>query len=1138
MNSDSKAPGIDLAAVRERLAGQRGRDYWRSLDELAGTDEFQEWLHREFPRQAAEWVESPADGVSRRRFLQLASASLALAGLTGCTKQPVERIVPYVRQPEEIVPGRPLFFATTLTHAGYGMGVLAESHEGRPTKIEGNPGHPASRGATDAFAQAAVLTLYDPARSQSLTELGRIRTWGGFVNAVAGPIRALRGLGGEGLRILTGSVTSPTLAAQMQALLRQFPRARWHRWEAAGDDFSRRAATAAFGAPLDAIYDFTRAQVVVALESDFLAAGPAAVRYSRDFSRNRRPRAGHPAMSRFYAAESSPTTSSTVADHRLPVSPAELEAIALALATDVGAGGGGPLGRAPEGDARTLPGGAPGTATVGAGPSGRTPEGDQSPGGASRTAPEGTAPALSEKARAWVAAAAEDLRANAGAGVVVAGPHAPVAVQVLAHAINGALGNIGRTVSFIPAVEADPVDHLASLAELTRDLAAGAVELLVVAGTNPVYSAPADLGFARALLKAKLRVHHGLYADETAQLCHWHVSALHELESWGDARSFDGTASLVQPLIEPLYEGKSLHELLAVFFDRIDATAYDVVREFWATHPGGEVPAFSAAAPAGQTAVPSATAAPGPPTGQSPGGSPGSTPGSVPLQTAAAPPSPAFERAWRRALHDGVVPNTASRPTTAAVPAGAVAQAAAAIAAAPDQPIAAISGAPGERQGLTLLFRPDPTLHDGRYAPNSWLQELPKPWSKLTWDNALMLSPATAQRLDLHTEQVVKVGAGGRYLRVPVWIQPGHGDGCATLHLGHGRRVAGPVGSGHGFDAYALRTSREPWSLPGATLDASSERYPLASTQNHHLLENGDEEIRVATEEFKLRRPVRTGTLEQFRRDTSFLRKEAAPEAGELEEHKDVSLYPEVKYDGHRWAMSIDLNACTGCSACVVACQAENNIPTVGKEQVLKEREMHWLRIDRYFEGDLDDPLVHNQPVPCMQCEKAPCEVVCPVAATAHSAEGLNDMVYNRCVGTRYCSNNCPYKVRRFNFLRYSNHDVPVLKLLANPDVTVRMRGVMEKCTYCVQRINKAKIDSEVAGRRLRPGEVETACAQACPTEAIVFGDMNDRGWEVTRRKAEPLDYALLEELDTQPRTTYLAKLRNVNPRLAPAEGS
>jgi MoCo/4Fe-4S cofactor protein with predicted Tat translocation signal len=1018
---------LDLEAVRERLRTTRGPQFWRSLDELAATPEFQDLLHREFPRHASEWT----DGVSRRRFLQLAGGSLALAGLTGCTKQPPEAIVPYVRQPEQIVPGKPLYFATALTLGGYANGVLAESHMGRPTKIEGNPDHPASLGATDLFSQAALLTLYDPERSQTILRAGRPGTWGGFVGEMRASLRALAALGGMGLRILTGAVTSPTLADQIQGLLRTFPRARWHRWEPAGRHQASAAAVRAFGRPLDTRYDFSRARVVLSLGGDALCEGPAGVRYARDFATARRGGGDRLAMSRVYTVESVPSNLSTVCDHRLQLPPAQVEAFTLALAEALGV--------------------TPGVGQV----------------------------LADANARKWLQAVADDLRQNQGASLVVVDEYASPAAQVLGAAINQALGNLGTTVLHQEPVEADAVDHVQSLTELVRDMNAGQVELLLmVDGVNPVYTAPADLGVVQALQKVPLRVHHGLYEDETSEYCHWHVPAAHELESWSDARAHDGTVSLIQPLIEPLYGGKTVHEVLAAFSNQPDATGYDIVRQFWSTR------------------LPGSPAAPVPPavTG-------------------------AFESAWRQALNAGLIAGTAAPPVTAAVDGGAVQQAAGEV-------LAAVGRTqPGQ---LTLLLRPDPTIWDGRFASNAWLQELPKPITKLSWDNALIIGPQTAERLKLDTYETVELAAGGRKLGAAVWILPGVAEDTAVLSLGYGRRRAGK-GTGQGFNAYGLRTSQALWAVPGLAIRSRGGEYLLACTQNHHALHDVQEDD-LASAEATRRHVIRTGTREELRRDPQFLQKDR-----ELP-RPDETLYPGHQYEGHAWGMAVDLSVCTGCSACVVACQAENNIPVVGKEQVLKHRAMHWLRIDRYFAGELDAPSLHHQPVPCMHCENAPCEVVCPVAATVHSDEGLNDMVYNRCVGTRYCSNNCPYKVRRFNFLRYSDKDTPVLALANNPDVTVRMRGVMEKCTYCVQRIEQAKIESKVEGRPIPVNGIKTACQQACPTTAIVFGDINDARSEVRQWKDGPLNYGLLEELNTRPRTTYLAKLRNPNPLLEPLE--
>ena len=1104
---------LDLGELRQRLQEKKGPEFWRSLDELAATPDFEAMVHREFPRYASEWP----SGFSRRRFLQLSSASLALAGLTGCTKQPIEKIVPYVRQPEQLIPGKPLFFATALTLSGYATGVLAESHEGRPTKIEGNPDHPASLGATDVFAQASILTLYDPDRSQTILRAGRPATWGAFVGEVSSALRSLAPLGGEGLRILTGTVTSPTFASQMQALLAAYPRARWHRWEPAAPHQAQAAARRALGAPLDKVYDFTQADVVLTIGSDAFCHGPAGVRYARDFASRRRVRAGNPTMNRLYAVESYPENSSTVADHRLQLPPDQLEAFTLALAQALGVAGAG-----------------------------------------------GAAALADENARKWVQAVAEDLRAHSGRSLVVADEYLSPAVQVLVLGINQALGNVGRTLHFIEPVEADPVDQVQSIRELVADMNAGRVELLVMLdGVNPVYTAPADLRFADALQKVRLRVHHGLYQDETADYCHWHVNATHELESWGDARSFDGTVTILQPLIEPLYDGKTAHEVLSALSNRADQTSYDLVREHWSgrlsgltagwtgvppsqTESGGLKTALGTGGFAGTTGAAGAMAgsgggvsgATGLYVGQNTGGQvteggaagAGSLAQSATADTAAgaagtaAPAS--FERDWRRVLNAGLIPNTAARRAGATVNGGAVQQAAAEIAA------AAANRAPGR---VTLLLRPDPTIWDGRFASNPWLQELPKPISKLVWDNALTVSPRTAERLKIDRYQIVTVAAGGRSVDAAVWILPGVADDTAYLTLGYGRTRAGKS-TGQGWNAYALRASNALWTIPGVEIRPTGETYELACTQNHHLISDQVDEDAEATEQAMKRHIVRTGTLAQLQADPAFFQEQRHdPRRQEEETGEPMSMYPEWEYNGHAWGMAIDLSVCTGCSSCVVACQSENNIPVVGKEQVIAGREMHWLRIDRYFWGDLDSPLIHNQPLPCMHCENAPCEVVCPVAATVHSDEGLNDMVYNRCVGTRYCSNNCPYKVRRFNFLRYAPKDDPLLALAMNPDVTVRMRGVMEKCTYCVQRIEQAKIESKVEQTPIPANWLQTACQQACPTGAIVFGDQNNPEWEVTQWKASPLRYDLLEEINTRPRTSYLAKLRNPNPALEPA---
>ena len=986
---------LDLAAIRARLDASRGREYWRSLEELASTDGFQELLEREFPRQAAEWLD---DDAGRRHFLKVMGASLALAGLSACTRQPTETIMPYVRQPEEVIPGRPLFFATAIPIQAVAMGVLVESHLGRPTKIEGNPDHPASLGATDAIAQASVLELYDPDRSQTLTYLGDIRPWRALLGAIREVLPSLAAAKGAGLRFLTGATTSLTLADQFHTLLQQFPAAKWHRYEPAGRSAARAGAQLAFGEPVHTHYQLSHADVILSLDADFLCTGPASVRYAADFAARRRVRGSQTAMNRLYVVESTLTATGAKADHHLPLRATDIEAFAAAVAAGVGARGI------------------------------DTSAGTQMSGGPHAK---------------WIAALVKDLQQHRGASAVIPGEHQPAAVHLLAHAINEALGNAGKTVVYTDPLDPNPVDDFESLGELVHDMDAGKVETLIIVGGNPVYNAPADFNFAQRMSKVKLRIHMGLYADETSELCQWHIPEAHFLETWSDARSYDGTATIMQPLIMPLYFGRSVHELLAAFGDTPSQSPYEIVKGYWnRRHPG-----------------------------------------------------PDFEDWWRKAVHDGIVPDTALPARQVSV-----------------KGARAAASKPAQREGLEIVFRPDVYLFDGRFANNGWLQELPRPLTRLTWDNAALVSPRTAQEHGWQNEDLVELNYEGRKVRAPIWISPGHADSSVTVHLGYGRTKAGRVGNGVGFNAYALRTSGAPWFGSGLEIVKTGSKYPLASTQEQHLMEG---------------RPiVISGAIDEYRKNPGFVR-EAADEPP-----KELSIYPGFKYEGYAWGMSIDQTACVGCNACVVACQAENNIAVVGKEQVLMRRAMQWLRIDTYYQGHPDNPEVYFQPMPCMHCENAPCELVCPVQATNHSSEGLNDMVYNRCVGTRYCSNNCPYKVRRFNFFLYSDWTTPSLKLQRNPDVSVRSRGVMEKCTYCVQRINEAKIDAEREGRTVRDGEIRTACQQVCPAQAIVFGNINDPQSGVAKLKAEPLNYSLLSELNTRPRTTYLAALRNPNPEI------
>lgn len=1000
MKKDSREIPLDQRAIRASLEELQGRQFWQSLEELAEREESQGRLSRQCSQQAS----TGTDSMSRRTFLGLMAASLALAGLGGCGPgKPPEKILPYVRQPEEIVPGRPLFFATAMPLSGYALGLLAESHMGRPTKIEGNPQHPASLGGTDALAQASVLSLYDPDRSQTVLHQARISTWDAFLAAMTHEMEAQRSRQGAGLRILTETVTSPTLAAQIRALLQKFPSAQWHPYEPIGLDNLHAGARLAFGEPVNTLYRFDRAKAILALDADFLSSWPGSVRYAHDLMEGRRVRKDRLHMSRLYVVESTPTLAGALADHRWPLRASQVEGFARAVAGALG---------------------------LQVGPaSGLNPSAPPIP---------------------WIPAIVRDLQNHRGATIVLAGEGQPPIVHALAHGLNQLLGNVGNTVIYTDPVEVTPEGPLASLRRLVGDMAAGRVDTLVILGGNPAYTAPADLRFAEQLSKVGLRIHLSPYADETSALCHWHIPEVHYLETWSDARAFDGTVTVLQPLIDPLYHGRSAHELLAVLLGEVGHKSYDIVRRYWQ----------------GQT------------------------------------PSSDFEAFWQRALHDGLIDGSQLPGRPVSLRADFTGQSA-------PSPSPPTSGG----TGLEIIFRPDPHVWDGRFANNAWLQELPKPLTTLTWDNAALISPTTARRLGLSNEEVVELRYRGRVVRAPIWVMAGHCDDAVTMHLGYGRTRAGRVGTGAGFNAYALRTSDAPWFGSGLEIRKTGERYPLAVTQEHSGMVGRD--------------LVRAATLKQFRAHPGLVQ-----EGGDRLRPSQVSLYPEYPYTGHQWGMAIDQNLCIGCNACVVACQAENNIPIVGKSEVLRNREMHWLKIDRYYHGDPGNPKTYFQPRPCMHCEKAPCEVVCPVEATVHDDEGLNEMIYNRCVGTRYCSNNCPYKVRRFNFFQNVDKSVISLQLMRNPDVTVRERGVMEKCTYCIQRISTARREAEKENREVREGEVLTACQQACPTQAIVFGNINDPNSAVARLKAEPHNYDLLAELNTQPRTTYLAVFSNPNPEI------
>jgi molybdopterin-containing oxidoreductase family iron-sulfur binding subunit len=953
-------------------------------------------------------------------------ASAALAAGGGCT-QPQETIVPYVRAPEQLVPGKPLYYATAMTHAGASLGLLVETHMGRPVKVEGNPLHAAVPeimwaaneragderirfGATDAYAQAAVLSLYDPDRSQTVQRAGQIDTWESCFSELRAVVERLAPNGGAGIYLLTEPIVSPTLADQLQQLVVEYSNIRWQHYEPVHDDNARAGAQMAFGDDVSVNY-LGVPEVILSLDADCFGDGPQRLVLARKF-RGHVPSASGTVLPRLYVVETSSTITGASADHRLPTSLRGVLRFAVWLGRAMGL-------ELPE--------------EIGGNPDAGTSE--------------------------YLSAVLEDLNKARGRGVVIAGRSQPPVVHAIAHWLNAALGNVGHTVDYRLPVAASPMGVVTAIAELAGLLRAKQVEALIILGGNPAYDAPAELGFEKLLASVPFSLHLSPYANETSAACAWHVPEAHVFESWSDARASDGTASIVQPLIAPLYAGKTAHEIIAAMLGNPTASSYELVRAFWQR-------SFGAAAD-----------------------------------------DPEFERMWRAALHDGIIPRTASDRQNVSPRAGFAAMIA--------EEFAAFSTRMDETP-LQVCFRPDPSVWDGRYANNGWLQELPRPLTKLTWNNAALVNPRTADEYRIKTGDVVEIESGGRRIEIPAMVVPGHPRETITLHLGNGRRRAGRVGDAVGTDVYPLRSAGAMWFADVTSIRNTGRRYELAATQHHHLMAGRD--------------LVRAGTLDEF------LAAPAHPPFMSAHGHAaaEISLYPERAYDGYKWGMVVNQSACVGCNACVVACQSENNIPVVGKDQVSRGREMHWLRIDNYYEGDGDNPRVYHQPVLCMHCELAPCEPVCPVAATSHSDEGLNEMTYNRCIGTRYCSNNCPYKVRRFNFYDYNRElrGDPVAQLRPNPDVTVRSRGVMEKCTYCVQRINVARIAADKEDRQIRDGELLTACQAACPTQALVFGNLNDEQSAVRELAESSLNYSLLGDLNTRPRTTYLAVVRNPNSEL------
>ncbi|MFL5354232.1 TAT-variant-translocated molybdopterin oxidoreductase [Archangium sp.] len=974
---------------------------WRSLESLHNPPEH---AAREFPPGATE----PPQGLDRRRFLKLAGTTAALAGLAAC-KRPAEKVMPYTYQPPDVTPGVPNAYATAWMHEGYAAGLVVTSWEGRPTKVEGNPDHPASLGATNHLAQALLVDLYDPARTRGVKQRGTVRSFQTYLEQQREHARRLEATGGEGLWLLLEPSSSPTRRELVERIRQRYPRARVETYHALPRDNVYEGARLAFGRPLETRVRYDEARVVLSLDSDFLTQGPFALREARELIQSRTP--DRDTMSRLYVAESHYSVTGMNADHRFRLRPSEVERFALAVLGEVAR---------QAGDKAVL----------------------------SRF--RGVELAWPEKAKEARAVAADLLR-NGDRSVVVAGPRQPPRVHAVAHLLNEALGSQRRLITLhepgVDAVRSGPE----VLRELSEAASAGRVDTLVVTAFDPVSTAPVGVTPGAAVSAVPNSVYLAFREDDTAKQSEWVLPAAHVLESWGDARAVDGTVSILQPLIQPLFQGVTELDVLAPFAGVAERTAYELVKGHHARQRGG-------------------------------GGA-------------------LFEDAWDQWLAVGTIPDTAAPAVTATLDAGAV-----------EESVRAFAGKAS--QGLELNLVPGYKVHDGRFFHNPWLQELPDPLTMLAWGNAALVSPRTAERLKLEPRGKVKLTLRGRWLEAPVFVLPGHADDTVTLELGWGREwldddteKLGVLG----VNAYLLRHVDAPWFADGLQVEKVEGKGGLATSQEHWSMEGREIAIQDTLEDFEKKKPH---YLEHLKGDVE-------------------KLYDPFKYDEpYQWAMGVDLNRCIGCGACTVACQAENNIPVVGPEQVKRGREMHWLRVDRYFEGSPDEPHAIPQPMMCQHCEAAPCEYVCPVNATVHSDEGLNEMVYNRCVGTRYCSNNCPYKVRRFNYLDYHPKQGELDKLRYNPDVTVRSRGVMEKCTYCVQRIERARIESRKARLPIDTDSLQSACAQVCPTEAIVFGSLHAVGSEVFRRHRDVRHYAVLHELGTRPRTAYLARIKNPNPEL------
>lgn len=1002
------------------------QSYWKSLNELSQNDEYKKFLHREFPENATEL----SDGHSRRHFLKIMGASIALAGLAACRK-PVQKILPYTKRPEDVLPGVPNYYATSMPLMGSVTGLLVQSHEGRPTKVEGNPDHPNSLGGTSTHHQASILGLYDPDRSRSVRNNNTRKTWDEFITYVNENLTS-----DKRVAVISEATSSPTIQRLKNEAENKFASFDWLTYEPFGDANVAEGNRIAFGSKAKTVPHYDKADLVVSVGDDFLSNPEFGVRNAKGFSKKRRLTSSKDDMSTLFVLEQNYSVTGSTADHRMAIKQSDYAAFVFALAAEL---------------SKSVSG---------------------------LNAFSGYSNRFSQ--HSWTSSIAAELLSNKGSSILSADFQAAPSVHAAVAAINTALGNNGNTITYLNAGSYSATkDELKSFTDRVQN---GDYDILVVLGGNPAYTLMNDISFDDLNSSVEATIHLSDYVDETSRKSTWHVNRASYLEAWGDGKSADGKSSVIQPLIRPLFQGKSDVEFLSAIIKGEEPNGYKEVQTTWKSVFGSN-----------------------------------------------------FQNEWEKVLHDGVASDEgystisnrlSSRFSTTLSP--------------------SLRAAAAENSGqLEVVIKNDLKILDGRFANNGWLQELPDPVTKITWDNVALMSAQTAIGLGIPTDNdddnvpTITISNQGDKITIPAWVLPGHADESITVTTGYGRRDVGVVASSYeyddmesvGFNVMPLSSSEFGFYVPDANVTTTGNTYKIACTQDHHSMEG--------------RALVRYASKEQYELNPRFAPNMVKVPGTSADTNKDTpDLFTPQDYPEYepQWGMTIDLNACIGCGVCAVACQAENNIPVIGKREVSRGREMSWIRVDRYFVGDQESPKMVHQPVPCMHCEKAPCEQVCPVAATTHSDDGLNQMTYNRCIGTRYCANNCPYKVRRFNFFNYQKEyltkgsDPEIVQMAMNPDVTIRFRGVMEKCTYCVQRINRAKIATKnETGSSVKPkdGAVVTACQQACPTDAIYFGDLTDPNSEVSKSKANERNYSMLAELNTQPRTSYMAKIMNTSEELA-----